>query len=116
MTGSSSAEWDGCSETTGLGEWAPELEVAPNRPFAGPWHHTADGRQWSSGVRAVRVGSEKRRSVRVARPRVELVDGGGLDDLPGVHDDCAVTHVGNHAPVVRDKQDGHAKSVLQVTQ
>ncbi len=50
------------------------------------------------------------------RVRKELVDRRAFDDLRSVHDRDMVGHLGDHAEVMRDEQNRHARLGLKLAQ
>ena len=54
--------------------------------------------------------------VGMARPAEQRRGGGLLDDAPGIHHHHLVAHLGNHAEIVGDEQQGHAQLALEAAQ
>ena len=49
----------------------------------------------------------------MARPGEDLRRGARLHDAPGIHDGDRLAHLGHHAEVMGDEQDGEAHLLLQ---
>ena len=54
--------------------------------------------------------------VGMARVREQRLDARLLDDLPGIHHDDALRHLGDDAHRVRDQHDRHAEALLQLAE
>src|SRR5690606_9068630 len=90
------------------GELAARVEAAALRHVEGARHHTLDGLQ--PLLLLVQLGQrvEQALGIRVLRAAEQGPHVGLLDNLPGVHDDDFLDHLGDDAQVVRYQDDGGA--------
>lgn len=109
-------EWDGLGLASSRRVLAARMEVTAFGPSSRLRNGTGNRGERFGFDSVVWIRGQKRFRVGMQRLSEHGQHIGALDDLTCVHDDGAIADVGDHTPIVCDKQDGHCVISLEFAQ